>query len=322
MRIAVLGAGGIGGYYGGRLAKAGHDVVLLARGAHLEALQRRGLTLRTPEGELTLPIAATADGRGLAPVDLVLFCVKAFDTEAGARTIAPLVGSDTTVLTVQNGLDRAGALAAALGGGAGAVLGAAVYAALQLAGPGIVARTGAEARITFGERGGAPSRRTERLAAALREAGLPHEVSPDIDRVLWEKFLFITGIGAVTALARAGIGALRESAEGRALLAASCGEIVAVAQAEGAPLRPEAAAAALAQSSTLPGPWRSSLARDLEEGRPLEVEALSGAVVARGRRAGVPTPVHQTIAACLSLGRPAPASNFAVNRPARQEETP
>ena len=306
MRIAVLGAGGIGGYYGGRLAKAGHDVVLLARGAHLEALQQRGLTLRTPEGELTLPVAAAADGRGLAPVDLVLFCVKAFDTEAGARTIAPLVSSDTTVLTVQNGLDRADALATALGG-AKAVLAGAVYAALQLAGPGIVARTGPEARIAFGEPGGAPSERTERLAAALREAGLPHEVSPDIDRVLWAKFLFITGIGAVTALARAGIGALRESEEARALLAASCAEIVAVAQAEGAPLAPEAATAALAQSSTLPGPWRSARARDLEEGRRPEVEALSGAVVARGRRAGVPTPVHQTIAACLSLGRPAPA---------------
>jgi 2-dehydropantoate 2-reductase len=207
------------------------------------------------------------------------------------------------VLTVQNGLDRAEALATALGG-ATTVLAGAVYAALQLAGPGIVVRTGPEARITFGERGGAASDRTARLAAALRESGLVHEVSPDIDRVLWEKFLFITGIGAVTALARAGIGALRESGEGRALLAASCGEIVAVAQAEGAPLRPEAAAAALAQASALPAGWRSSMARDLEDGRRLEVDALSGAVVERGRRAGVPIPVHQTILACLSLPRP------------------
>jgi len=306
MRIAMLGAGGIGGYYGARLAEAGHDVVLVARGAHLEALKRRGVTVRTPDGELTLPITAVPDVRGLEPVDLLLFCVKAYDTEAGARSIAPLVGPDTVVLTVQNGLDRADALATALAG-AKAVLAGAVYAALQLAGPGIVVRTGPEARITFGERGGAASDRTVRLAAAFRESGLVHEVSADIDRVLWEKFLFITGIGAVTALARAGIGALRESAEGRALLAASCGEIVAVAQAEGAPLSPEAAAAALAQASTLPAGWRSSMARDLEDGRRLEVDALSGAVVERGRRAGVPTPVHQTILACLSLPRPAPA---------------
>ena len=107
MRIAVLGAGGIGGYYGARLAKAGHDVVLVARGAHLEALQRRGVTVRTPDGELTLPIAAVPDVRGLEPVDLLLFCVKAYDTEAGARSIAPLVGRDSVLLTVQNGLDRA-----------------------------------------------------------------------------------------------------------------------------------------------------------------------------------------------------------------------
>lgn len=125
--------------------------------------------------------------------------------------------------------------------------------------------------------------------------------------MLWEKFLFITGIGAVTALARAPIGPLRESPEGRALLAASCAEIVAVAQAEGAPLRPEAATAALAQASTLPAGWRSSMARDLEDGRRLEVDALSGAVVQRARRAGVPTPVHRTIAACLSLPRTAAA---------------
>ena len=305
MRIAVLGAGGIGGYYGARLAKAGHDVVLVARGAHLEALKRRGVTVRTPDEELTLPITAVPDVRGLEPVDLVLFCVKAYDTEAGARSIAPLVGPDTVVLTVQNGLDRADALATALAG-AKAVLAGAVYAALQLAGPGVVVRTGPEARITFGERGGAASDRTARLAAAFRESDLVHEVSADIDRVLWEKFLFITGIGAVTALARAGIGALRESAEGRALLAASCGEIVAVAEAEGAPLRSEAAAAALAQASTLPAGWRSSMARDLEEGRRLEVDALSGTVVLRGRRAGVPTPVHQAVTACLSLPRPTP----------------
>jgi len=220
MRIAVLGAGGIGGYYGARLAKAGHDVVLVARGAHLEALKRRGVTVRTPDEELTLPITAVPDVRGLEPVDLLLFCVKAYDTEAGARSIAPLVGPDTVVLTVQNGLDRADVLATALDG-TKAVLAGAVYAALQLAGPGVVVRTGPEARITFGERGGAASDRTARLAAAFRESGLVHEVSADIDRVLWEKFLFITGIGAVTALARAGIGALRESAEGRALLVAS-----------------------------------------------------------------------------------------------------
>jgi 2-dehydropantoate 2-reductase len=308
MRIAVLGAGGIGGYYGALLAKAGHDVVFVARGAHREALRRRGLTIRTPDGDLTLPVAAVSEVEGVEPVDLVLFCVKTYDTEAAARSVAPLLARDTLVLTVQNGLDRAEAIAAMLGTGGGSVLAAAVYAALQLAEPGVVVRTGAEARIVFGEQGGAGSERTERLAAAFRQSGIVHEVAPDIDRVLWEKFLFITGIGGVTALARTGIGALRDSPEGRALLAASCAEIVAVARAEGAPLRPEAAAAALAQAGTLPGRWRSSMARDLEDGRRLEIDALSGAVVQRGRRSGVQTPVHQAITACLSMQQPAAAA--------------
>ena len=308
MRIAVLGAGGIGGYYGALLAKAGHDVVFVARGAHLEALQRRGLTIRAADGDLTLPVTAVAQVEGVEPVDLVLFCIKAYDTEAAARSIAPLVARDTLVLTVQNGLDRAQTIAATLGGAGGSVLAAAVYATLQLAEPGVVVRTGGEARIVFGERDGAGSERTERLAAVFRQSGIVHEIAADIERVLWEKFLFITGIGGVTALARAGIGAIRDSPEGRALLVASCAEIVAVARAEDAPLRPEAAAAALAQADTLPGRWRSSMARDLEDGRRLKVDALSGAVVQRGHRSGVPTPVHQTITACLSVPQPAAAT--------------
>jgi 2-dehydropantoate 2-reductase len=301
MRVAVLGAGGIGGYYGARLAKAGHDVVFIARGAHLEAMQERGLTVRTPEGESTLAVVAVADPRGLDPVDLVLFCVKAYDTESGARSIVPLVASDTAVLTVQNGVDNVVAIASVVG--TGAVLAAAVYAALQIAGPGVIARTGAEARIAFGEPGGAVTARTTRIAAFER-SGIAYQVSPDIDRILWEKFLFITGVGGVTALARSGIGALVSSPEGRTLLAASCDEIVTVARAEGAPLGPEAARAAIAQAEKLPAPWRSSLARDLEDGRRLEVGALSGAVVRRGRRRGIVTPVHQAITACLSVHQP------------------
>src|SRR5580704_2694239 len=189
MRVAVLGAGGIGGYYGARLAKAGHDVVFIARGAHLEAMQERGLTVLTPEGEST-------------------------------RSIVPLVASDTTVLTVQNGVDNVVAIASVVG--TGAVLAGAVYAALQIAEPGVIARTGAEARIAFGEPGGAVTARTTRIAAAFEQSGIAYQVSPDIDRILWEKFLFITGVGGVTALARSGIGALVSSPEGRALLAASC----------------------------------------------------------------------------------------------------
>jgi len=302
MRIAVLGSGGIGGYYGALLAKAGNDVSFVARGAHLEAMQRRGLTVRTPEGESTTPVTAVADTRTLRPVDLVLFCVKSYDTEPAAQALAPLMARDTAVVTLQNGVDNVEAIASVVG--SGPVLAGAVYIALQLAGPGVVLRTGGEGKIVFGELSGAVTERTRRIADAFQQSGISHEVSTDITRVLWEKFLFIAGVGGVTALARSDIGPLLASLEGRTLLTTSCAEIVTVAQAAGAPLRAHAVDAVIAQAATLPPQWRSSMARDLEDGRRLEVEALSGAVVRRGMRHGVPTPVHQTIAACLSIHQP------------------
>jgi 2-dehydropantoate 2-reductase len=209
---------------------------------------------------------------------------------------------DTMVITFQNGLDNVEAIASVAG--SEAVLAGAVYVALQLVGPGVILRMGDEGRIVFGELSGTLTERVQRIAGALRQSGIPHEVTTDIRRVLWDKFLFITGIGGVTALARSGIGPLLASAAGRSLLHAACGEIVEVAQAESAHLQPAAVDAALAQAATLPARWRSSMARDLEEGRRLEVDTLSGAVVRRGTKHGIPTPVHQTIVACLSVHQP------------------
>jgi len=302
MRIAVLGSGGIGGYYGALLARSGHDVVFIARGAHPEAMQRRGLTVRTSEGESTIPVTASADTAGVGTVDLVLFSVKSYDTATAAQALTPLMARDTAVITFQNGLDNVEAIAAAAG--PEAVLPGVVYVALQLIGPGVILRTGGEGKVVFGELSGILTERVQRIADAFRQSGIALEVTPDIRRVLWDKFLFITGIGGVTALARSGIGPLLASAAGRSLLHAACAEIVAVAQAEGAHLQPAAVEATLAQAATLPAPWRSSMARDLEEGRRLEVDALSGAVVRRGIKHGIPTPVHQTIVACLSVHEP------------------
>jgi len=299
MRIAVLGSGGIGGYYGALLAKAGHDVAFIARGAHLEAMQRRGLTMRTPEGESTIPVRASADTAAVGAVDLVLFCVKSYDTATAAAALAPLMARDTAVLTFQNGLDSVEAIASVAG--SDAVLAGTIYVALQLVAPGVILRAGGEGKMIFGELSGARTERVQRIAEAFRQGGIPHDVTTDIRRVLWDKFLFITGIGGVTALARSGIGPLLASAAGRGLLHAACMEIVAVAQAEGAHLQPAAVDAVLAQAATIPGAWRSSMARDLEEGRRLEVDTLSGAVVRRGLKHGIPTPVHQTILACLSV---------------------
>ena len=302
MRIAVLGSGGIGGYYGALLAKAGHDVSFIARGAHLEAIQRRGLTVRTPEGESTMLVAAVADTRTLRPVDLVLFSVKSYDTVCAAEALAPLMARDTAVVTFQNGVDNVDAIASVVG--AGTVLVGAVYIALQLAGPGVVVRTGGEGKVVFGELSGALTERVQRIAGAFEQSGIPHQVSTDINRVLWEKFLFIAGVGGVTALARSGIGPLIASPEGRQLLTTSCEEIAAVGRAEKVPLPADAVDRAVEQAATLPPQWRSSMARDLEDGRRVEVDALSGAVVRRGLKLGVPTPIHRTIAACLSVHQP------------------
>lgn len=299
MRVAVLGAGGIGGYYGALLARSGHDVAFVARGAHLEAMQRRGLTLRTAEGESTIPVTASGDAASVGTVDLVLFSVKSYDTETAAQALTPLMARDTAVITFQNGLDNGEAIASVAG--SEAVLAGAVYVSLQLVGPGVILRTGGEGNMVFGELSGSLTERVQRIAKAFRQSGIPHEVSTDIRGVLWDKFLFITGIGGVTALARSGIGPLLASVAGRSLLHAACAEIVAVAQAEGAHLQPAAVDAALAQAATLPVSWRSSMARDLEQRRRLEVDSLSGAVVRRGIKHGIPTPVHQTIVACLSV---------------------
>jgi 2-dehydropantoate 2-reductase len=302
MRIAVLGSGGIGGYYGVELLRGGHDVVFIARGAHLEAMQRSGLAIRTASGESTVPVSAVADTRDAGPVDLVLFCVKAYDTGVAADALSPLLKPDTSVLTLQNGVDSAALISAVAG--AGRVLAGAVYVALQIAAPGVIRHTGGDGRIVFGVPGGAATAQAERVAEAFQRAGTPHVLSPDVDEVLWEKFLFITGVGAVTAMARSGIGPLMRSAEGRALVTASCAEVAAVGRCEGHLLRPDAVEPVVAQAGTLPLEWRSSMARDLAEGRRLEVEALSGAVVRRGRAHGIPTPVHQAIAACLALHQP------------------
>src|SRR5712691_5452491 len=250
MRIAVLGSGGIGGYYGALLAKRGHDVAFIARGAHLEAMQRRGLTVRTPEGESAIPVTAVADTMNLGPVDLVLFCEKSYDTEPAAQALVPLMARDTAVLTLQNGVDNLEAIASVVG--SGAVLVGAVYIALQLADPGVVLRTGGEGKFVFGELGGALTERVQRIASAFQQSSIPHQVSTDINRVLWEKFLFIAGVGGVTALARLGIGPLLASAESRLLLTTACEEIAAVALGEGVPLPADAVDRVIQQAAALP----------------------------------------------------------------------
>jgi 2-dehydropantoate 2-reductase len=302
MRAAILGAGAMGGYYGARLAKAGEDIVFVARGAHLQALKSHGLRVKTADTESIVRVTAVGQTDAVGPVELVLFCVKSYDTAAAAASLGPLVTPQTIVLTLQNGLDNVETIASVVG--REAVLVGSVYVALQLVAPGVIVHAGGEGTIVFGELAGGPTERTRRVTEVFQRAGIPHEVSTDMPRVLWEKFLFIAGVGGVTALARSGIGPLLASAEGQRLLAASCAEVDAVARAEGVQLGPDAVDRILTQAGSLAPQWRSSMARDLEVGRRLEVEALSGAVVRRGRTYDIPTPVHQAIWACLSVHQP------------------
>lgn len=302
MRVAILGAGAIGGYYGALLAQAGEDVVFVARGAHLQALSSRGLSVQTADAESTVCVTAVGHTDAVGPVDLVLFCVKSYDTDAAAKSLGPLMTPRTLVLTLQNGLDNVEAIASVVGWEA--VLVGSVYVALQLIAPGVILHSGGEGRIVFGELAGGPTERTRRIAEVFQHAGIVHEVSTDMPRILWEKFLFITGVGGITALARSGIGPLLASAEGRRLLTVSCAEVDAVARAEGIHLGSDAVERILTQAANLAPQWQSSMARDLEVGRRLEVEALSGAVVRRGRKYDIPTPVHQAIWASLAVHQP------------------
>lgn len=303
MRVAVFGAGGVGVFYGARLQESGEEIVFLARGAHLEALRERGLSLRTADGESRLAVTAVSDPSSVGPVDLVLFCVKSYDVASAARSLKPLMGPETIVLALQNGLDHAELISSAVDPGR-TLVGSVQALAVEVAAPGVVVHSGGEGKIVFGEPEGGPSERVRLLSGVLPRAGIPHEVSGEMQRVLWEKFFFIAGVGGVTALARAPIGALLEHPEGRALLAASCEEIVAVARAEGVHLGADAVDRVLHFAGTFSADWRSSMARDLEAGRPLEIEALSGTLVRRAARHNLPAPVHRTIFACLSLHQP------------------
>lgn len=278
-------------------------MVFVARGSHLDALRTRGLTLKSATGESTAPVTAVADPTAVGQVDLVFFCVKSYDTSAAARSLPPLMGPGTVVLTLQNGVDHVEMIADVVGTGS-VMAGAVQKLAVQLAAPGVIVHSGGEGKIVFGEPEGGVTPRVELVAELFWRSGVPHEISSEMPRVLWEKLLFIAGVGGVTALSRSGIGPLMANPEGRALLAASCAEIVTIAKAEGVDLGSDAVDRVLAFAGTFSPDWRSSMARDLEAGRRLEVEALSGTVVRRARKHGLPAPVNQAVYASLAIHQP------------------
>lgn len=299
MKIAVMGSGGVGGYFGGRLAKAGCDVTFIARGAHLAAMREHGLRIESQAGDIHVPrVHATDDPSTIGPVDLVILSVKLADTESAVKSIAPLFASHTGVVSLQNGVQKDDMLRRAFG--EKAVMGGVAYIATAVARPGVIAHTGSMQRLLFGEYDGVRSARARALLDACKSAGINAEISDDIRRAIWEKFVFLVGLSGTTTTVRLPIGPIRENPRSRAFLHDIVQEAVAVGRAHGVALPEDYAQSRLQFCDGLPAEMTSSMHHDLERGNALEVDWLSGGVVALGDAAGVPTPANRAVCAILA----------------------
>ena len=293
-----MGTGGLGGYYGGLLAQAGHRVTFIARGAHLEALRRQGgIRLSTVHGEIFGPGVATDVPGGDPPPDLALFMVKSYDTATAVDVLRPATARTTVFLSLQNGVDNEDILAQRLG--AERVLGGLVYILSTIQSPGVVQQTGGPRTVTFGEWSGGMSERVRHLADVFKEAGMLVSVSDDIVREKWVKFCFICALGGMTALTQLPIGEIRSSPPTWEMFHQIVEEVVSVGRARGVRLGPEVVEAHLALAMRLEADGTSSLHYDLTHGKRLEIEALHGTVVRYGREAGVPTPACAAVYAAL-----------------------
>ena len=304
MRMLIVGAGGVGGYFGAWLARAGADVTFLARGAHLAAIQRDGLIVRSAvEGESRVRVEAVERVDGTAPVDVVFLCVKSFDTETAVEAIRPAIGSDTAVLSLQNGVDNEAKIDAILGHGR--AVGGAAYVFAAIESPGVIVHHFA-GRIVFGELDRVTRPRTRRLLEAFGRAGVPAELSTDIERVLWEKYLMICAQAGMTAVTRCPIGVIRATPATWRMYEAMLGELARVGRAAGAPLATDVVDRIAKAAAALAPEAYSSLYQDLVHGKRLELDALHGYALRLGERLGVPTPMLFAVDAALrphALGR-------------------
>lgn len=293
-----MGAGALGGYFGGRLALAGEDVVFLARGAHLRAIQQDGLEVRSHHGDFRVkPAQATEQPSDVGPVDVVLFCVKSWDTESAARALRPMLGANTAVISLQNGVDNEDRLAETLG--PEHIMGGLAYVTATIAAPGVIEQSSATARLIFGERDGARTARAEAFYEACRGAGIDAELSVDVEKEIWTKFLYICAFAGLTTLVRGPLGAVLHDPDARELFVAGMREAEAVARARGVQLEPDIVEQQLARADGFGAGLKASMLHDLERGNRLEVEWLNGAVARLGRELGVATPVNRCIAVAL-----------------------
>ncbi len=297
MKIAMMGTGGVGGYFGALLHRAGQQVWFVARGEHLRAMQARGLRVTSVLGDFTIQPNATDDPVEIGVADLVVFGVKSYDTEQAAERMRPMVRPMTTILSVQNGVDSEDKLAAIYG--ERAVLPAVVHIFSVVSAPGVIAQTGGPRKITFGEPDGSISPRVDRIFEAFKKAEINCERSTRIIADLWEKFLLICALGGMTALTRLPIGEIRGCPESWAMYRAVMEEVAAVARAKRIPLAADAVEQAMRFTTGMDTGSRASLYHDLAAGKRLELDALAGTVVRFGEAIGVATPMNRAIYAAL-----------------------
>lgn len=297
MKIAVFGTGGVGGYFGGRLAQAGANVHLIARGDHLSALREDGLTVNSVYGDFSLALPATDDPATIGRCDFVLFTVKSTDTEVAARDLQPLIGDETAVITLQNGVANEEILAETIG--RDHVMGGVAYIFSTIAEPGVIEHTGGPTRFVYGELDGRRSDRAERLLAICRRNDIDAELSMDIQTVLWEKFMFICAHSGMTAATRLPLGPIRTTPDSWEMYADIMEEVAAVAAAEDVPFEADPVDEWLEMARNLEADMASSLHYDLTHEKPMELEALHGDVVRRAADHGIDVPKTEAIYAIL-----------------------
>ena len=302
MRIAVFAAGAVGGYFGGRLAAAGHDVSFIARGAQLAAIRKDGLRIESPLGNLHLnDVRVTSDPKDIGPVDVVLFAVKLWDTESAAEMAKPLLGPQTRVITFQNGVDSVERLVPILG--EDKVAGGSAYIASVIGAPGVISHTSQFAKMVCGRIDGKPDAQLAAFTAAGKEAGIDIAQAENINRERWEKFVFLIGLSGATGATRMPLGPILADPDTRVFFRSLMEEVIALARAKGVTLRPDFLDTRMKFADTAPPSMKASLLHDLERGNRIEIDWLAGKVVALGRELGVPTPANAAVYAMLKLHR-------------------